>query len=163
MSLKYHYSINLSNISTERFYRKYLTTASLCYNEKLLCWSFCYHLDLQTSLVEREKYSMKNTIQTHSFIAGVVKGYFQKLLYTQSASTLFHSYKRLLAPLTCGRFISNASLVVSSCSTSAPVGTEILYCLPVQSRSWSYANFLSPSIIKNFFFLQKKEIQFLPG
>ena len=103
---------------------------------------------------------MKNTIQTHSFIAGVVKGYFQKLLYTQSASTLFHSYKRLLAPLTCDRFISNASLVVSSCPTSAPVGTEILYWLPVQSRSWSYANFLSPSIIKNFFFLQKKRFNF---
>ena len=90
--------------------------------------------------------------------------YFQKLLYTESTSTLFHSYKRLRAPLTCGRFISNASIVVSSCLTSAPVGTEILYCSPVQSRSWSYANFLSPSIIKNFFFLQrKKEIQFLLG
>ena len=90
--------------------------------------------------------------------------YFQKLLYTESTSTLFLGYKRLRAPLTCGRFISNASIVVSSCLTSAPVGTEILYCSPVQSRSWSYANFLSPSIIKNFFFLQrKKEIQFLLG
>ena len=90
--------------------------------------------------------------------------YFQKLWYTESTSTLFHGYKRLRAPLTCGRFISNASIVVSSCLTSAPVGTEILYCSPVQSRSWSYANFLAPSIIKNFFFLQrKKEIQFLLG
>lgn len=91
----------------------------------------------------------------------VVQGRLNKLYEMSSKGKVLKSFSKLLKhKLTKGCFLWRASLVVTSSSTSAPVGTAVWNCWPVHNKSSSYGTNSVPFTRRVLFFL-RTEIFFI--